>query len=568
MDSIVSLDDLYFYQNKATGQASSSAISIRQLCRIVCSPTNHITPDTLLWSSPDWKQLREISILRECCAEWFYTKNQPALVKLNDPKLEDKENDSNDIETKDAQPSTETTNAEVIGPVSVKELRRDQNTVLMVYSPQFSSKGWVSLSESPFLLLALQAFDEPIKPYSLGSLPPLDPTNPEREDNVNTEWDSFRKSTGINIQSRDIEEEGYQSDGGTNYYRDSSSGNWIHEAVLESTGQKKLTSQSSCLDESIDGDTTLKSKDEIMINDLNAKKRKRNKAKFAARNAKCWVYISGLPSDTTYDEVQQVFAKAGIFDLDPETQKPKIKLYTTKKEKGEHEGSKDNLKERYCLKGDASICYARPESVDLCIQLFHEAMFRPTSLVPMTVERAKFEQRGESYKAHPPKSWQKRLVVKKAALQSIGWEENQENGRITGGRKGLTIVVLKNVFNLQHLPDSNEEYLNNLERKIRSMCSEWGTITKITIFASNPQGIVLIRFREATAATTTIEKLNGSMFDQNKIEAHFWDGVTDYTVRDTDTEIHDEEKRLEDFGSWLDSQDELPAELQLHVESS
>jgi hypothetical protein len=216
------------------------------------------------------------------------------------------------------------------------------------------------------------------------------------------------------------------------------------------------------------------------------------------------------------------------------------------------------------LKGDASLCFARPESIDLAIQLFHDAPYRiedPTSII--TVERAKFEQRGDSYQKKA-QSRQKRLVAKKAALQSIGWEENEDNGRITGGLKGLTIVVLKHMFTPEQARD--DTVLEGLERQIRTECAQWGTVTKITMFASNPQGIVLVRFKEPTAATTTIENLNGRLNGKTKIEAHFWDGVTDYTVKDLDQAKHEEEAQLEEFGKWLESQEELPDELQLKVE--
>jgi hypothetical protein len=45
--------------------------------------------------------------------------------------------------------------------------------------------------------------------------------------------------------------------------------------------------------------------------------------------------------------------------LDPETQKPKVKLYR----------HKANKEERRMLKGDTSICYAHLESVHLALQI-------------------------------------------------------------------------------------------------------------------------------------------------------------------------------------------------------
>lgn len=48
----------------------------------------------------------------------------------------------------------------------------------------------------------------------------------------------------------------------------------------------------------------------------------------------------------------------------------------------------------------------------------------------------------------------------------------------------------------------------------------------------------------------------------------FWDQTTNYTVVDEEKERKVEEQRLEEFGNWLDQQDEqdLPEELRLQVE--
>jgi hypothetical protein len=49
------------------------------------------------------------------------------------------------------------------------------------------------------------------------------------------------------------------------------------------------------------------------------------------------------------------------------------------------------------------------------------------------------------------------------------------------------------------------------------------------------------------------------------VVASYWDGVTDYTCRDEVTEKKEAEKRLDEFGDWLENQD-LPEEFQLKVE--
>lgn len=135
--------------------------------------------------------------------------------------------------------------------------------------------------------------------------------------------------------------------------------------------------------------------------------------------------------------------------MDPETQKPKIKLYRHK-DVGvaavrDETGSPTNPG---ALKGDASICYARPESVELALQILDENLFRDGAT--LSVQCAKFEQYGDGEAGggegrRRMVSDAKQKVARLAALQAVGWDE-RENGRIAGGLKGLRIVVLLNIF--------------------------------------------------------------------------------------------------------------------------
>mmetsp|Transcript_5743 Transcript_5743/g.6248 ORF Transcript_5743/g.6248 Transcript_5743/m.6248 type:complete len:334 (+) Transcript_5743:180-1181(+) len=333
---------------------------------------------------------------------------------------------------------------------------------------------------------------------------------------------------------------------------------------------------------------------------MNTKKKKTTK--FKNKNAKNWIYVTNLPLDTNEQEVTTFFQKVGVLDLDPETQKPKIKLYRHT----HHEGGYSNMAAR-TLKGDASICYARPESVELAITLLDDTPFRIETAIPkdsdnennktqkpnnIKVQKAKFEQHGKTYESSKKKSIsnKKRQVARLAALQAIGWDDSGENGRITGGLKGLRIIVLKHVFTLDELNrptiqktghknerNPEDEILEKIEHEIREECTPFGNVEKITIFSKNVQGIVIVKFSQPTAASEAIKFYNGRKAkrghgtnntngDNASIQASYWDGVTDYTVRDEAGVEAEAKKRLDDFGNWLDQQD-LPEEFQLNVET-
>jgi hypothetical protein len=225
------------------------------------------------------------------------------------------------------------------------------------------------------------------------------------------------------------------------------------------------------------------------------------------------------------------------------------------------------------LKGDASICYARPEAVNLAITLFDGVALRLEDEEPlMSVTAAKFEQRGvefEPKRTHVSEA--KRKVAKMAAIQAMDWDEGEFNGRLTGGRKGLRIIVLKGMFDaneLGKLSESDEErLLHELEKDLRAKCEEWeAPIEKMTVFPKNKQGVVVLKFVHPGAASEVVKQMNGRTMEGGRtVEASFWDGKTDFTVVDEEAVAKEMEQRHEAFGNWLERQD-LPEELRLQSE--
>lgn len=480
-----------------------------------------------------WRCANIIPVLKEACASWYY-------------------------ESKDAEGG-------VTGPVSTRSLSEliqgksiDRST--RVFDSNQSGGEWKSIQDLPHLLLAIEALTESAMPTSWPADSAEkgeqvndmtfdsqdDENDATKQKEISKELEAFLSSTDhlANHTDQDDEnEEEYESDGGTRYVKDFRTGNWIHEALAPKREKKQNIEPSPSAPKPAAADGT--------------KKRKRNKPKFSAKNAKCWIYVTGLPKDTNEEEVAQYFSKCGVIDLDPETQKPKVKLYRHKAD--EPEGR--------TVKGDASICYARAESVELALQVLDENLFRDGAI--LSVQRAKFEQNADfdESKAKGGKrviSEAKRKVARLAALQAVGWDEG-ENGRIAGGLKGLRIIVLMHMFDpSEFLNDENDDKLRALEQTLHAECEELGTVEKITIFSKHPAGVIIVKFTQPNAASDAVNKYNGRVRSGRKIEASYWDGVTDYTVRDEEKEAKDNEKRLDEFGDWLENQ-ELPEEFQLRV---
>lgn len=402
---------------------------------------------------------------------------------------------------------------------------------------------WKSLKELNDLLLVMEVF---VQAHS----------HPTQEAHIShlgkeSELEAFLSSTvgtdTLKKRKSDDDDASFESDNGTRYVKDPVSGNWVHEALFARFTQQTIDPEDAS------------EKNKLAQSEHTRKKKK--KAQFASKNARCWIYVTGLPEDATDTELALFFSKAGIISLDPETHRPKIKLYIHK--------DKTSLDYGKC-KGDASICFARPESVELAITLYCDAPFRaekPNEKIH--VEKAKFEQQGKQFDATRRRvSNAKRAVAKLAAIQARDWDDGEFNGRLTGGRKGLRIIVLKKLFDPFKFSDPNDEEktLNNLERDLREACAQWGEVEKITMFSKNPDGVVVVKFSKPGAASEAVKGLNGRDWKSNKIEAGFWDGVTDFTTHDEILDQQETQKRHEDFGSWLDNQEELPEELRLKEE--
>jgi hypothetical protein len=152
----------------------------------------------------------------------------------------------------------------------------------------------------------------------------------------------------------------------------------------------------------------------------------------------------------------------------------------------------------------------------------------------------------------------------------MDWDEGDFNGRLTGGRKGLRIIVLKGMFDaiaVGKMSDTDEENaLHTLEHDLRTKCEEWGaTIEKMTVFSKNKAGVVVLKLAQPGAASEVVKQMNGRTMEGRTVAASFWDGKTDFTVVDEEAVARDAEQRHEAFGNWLESQD-LPEELRLESE--
>ncbi len=529
--------EFFYYQNPTTGTVSTTPLSVEQLVKLLVPIRDGMSailpPHTqclAVASNPtavqgttfgEWKPISTVDVLKEAaCSQWY---------------LSGGENKSSD----EGSPATQ-------GPMTCRALvdaydHAADKSKLLAFAPEITTK-WTFVEKLPLLQKAINALRPPPGSSLHDVSDPIpesdivDVTNDVKNQQVQDELEAFLLSTAAVDAGNDDDDDdgghGYESDGGTRYVKDPFSGHWIHEALAPQP-EKKRTKPTSQPDKT--------------PTNTNTSKKSHKKAKFAKRNARHWIYVTGLPTTASdMAELHKFFGKVGMLDLDPETMHPKIKLYR------HADGTP---------KGDASVCYARPESVDLALQVLDESLWDENHTI--RIERAKFKAKeGESTDA-PGKRERKSISQAQRKVARLALLQAQDEGfgeRLAGGRKGLRIVVVK------HMLDGILEA--DWESMIQKYCTELdANVEKITCISKTK--VVIVKFVEPTAASQAVEAWNGKLNTtaQVAIDAFYWDGVTDYTQSGEEHNPEEEAKRHEDFGRWLDNQgdEELPPELRLQV---
>lgn len=266
---------------------------------------------------------------------------------------------------------------------------------------------------------------------------------------------------------------------------------------------------------------------------LKKKKRKVDEGWFEVEgNKNPNVYVSGLPLNTSEDEFIEMMSKYGIIMQDPDTNKPKIKLY--RDQNGQ-------------LKGDGRCCYLKRESVDLAIKLLDESDYKGNTI---HVEQAEFHLKGEYNPALKKKKKNKKKKAGKGQEKLLDWVERDTR------KKHERVVVFKNMFDIEDF-EKNPVLITDLRNDMKAECEKFGEVRKVIVFDRNKEGICSVAFTAFEAADACLPVMNGRWFAGRRITAERWDGVTSYKVEETDQQ---REQRLGEWDRYLSGElDELAA---------
>ncbi|KAI8913557.1 hypothetical protein EDD86DRAFT_187279 [Gorgonomyces haynaldii] len=243
------------------------------------------------------------------------------------------------------------------------------------------------------------------------------------------------------------------------------------------------------------------------------------------------VYVTGLPSDCTEIELQDIFKTAGVFQLDPITNEPKIKLY--KDESGQP-------------KGDALVVYLREESVDLAIELLDESKLRPDEPHIIRVQEAEFKEKKE-----PKQQVDKKRKTKafEKQMKQLDWDEETQVS--SKKQKIEKTVILKNMFTLKEL-EEDPGLILELKQDVREECEKIGSVTNVILYDLEPEGVIAVRFRTSEAAEQCVQKMHGRAFAKRRIQSYIASGHETFQMSKEDEES--QRKRQEAYEAWVDKQ--------------
>jgi HIV Tat-specific factor 1 len=148
-------------------------------------------------------------------------------------------------------------------------------------------------------------------------------------------------------------------------------------------------------------------------------------------------------------------------------------------------------------------------------------------------------------------------------------DEDPSKGSATAAR-WEKVMILKHMFTQKELEEDPAAILD-IKEDIREECSKVGNVTNVVLYDQEPDGVVSVRFSEPEQAKACVQMMNGRFFAGTRVEAYIADGTEKFRRTNEKRAAimagldgddvgweggaeADEARRLDKFGSWLESE--------------
>ncbi|OJJ63494.1 hypothetical protein ASPSYDRAFT_38062 [Aspergillus sydowii CBS 593.65] len=268
------------------------------------------------------------------------------------------------------------------------------------------------------------------------------------------------------------------------------------------------------------------------------------------------VYVTSIPLDADFEEIRDIFSRCGVIAEEIDSGRPRIKMYTD-----------DDGK----FKGELLVVYFRPESVNLAIQMLDDSDFRlgvagPQG--PMRVQAADFSFKSQQEAPTKTNMRDKKKIIKRTQKLNnklTDWDDDEPAALVDTSSRFEKVVILKHMFTLKEL-DEDPAAILDIKEDIRDECSKLGEVTNVVLYDKEEAGVVSVRFSSPESANACVKLMNGRFFGGTAVEAYISNGserfrksnekraaLEDLAEKGFDAEDDDENQRLDEFGTWLES---------------
>lgn len=116
------------------------------------------------------------------------------------------------------------------------------------------------------------------------------------------------------------------------------------------------------------------------------------------------------------------------------------------------------------------------------------------------------------------------------------------------------VIVLKHMFTLKEITEDPSAILD-IKEDVRDECEKLGQVTNVVLYDKEEDGVVTVRFANATAAREAVKLMDGRWFDSRQLEAYVAEGREKFKKsKKQDADDGDEEKRLEGFSNFIEGE--------------